>query len=119
MVDRPDARDQRADIGGKALLLDQHRPVRVRSRLGVGALVYFIPFGAQGIPRPWVFGAPRPSLPSSGAAIWAFWCVSGSMTAYVWLDIPAAVALTNVAFGLPKSLAIGCAIFWLWGRDAG
>jgi hypothetical protein len=49
-----------------------------------------------------------------GAIIWGFWVVSGTMSAMVWLALPTELAIANIAFGLPKSLAIGCAMAWLW-----
>ena len=51
-----------------------------------------------------------------GLTMWGFWVLSGTMSAFVWLDVPASVALTNVAFGLPKCLAIGWGIAWAWNR---
>lgn len=51
-----------------------------------------------------------------GLLMWGFWVVSGTMSACVWLDLPASVAIANVAFGLPKCLAIGLGIAWAHSR---
>jgi hypothetical protein len=47
-----------------------------------------------------------------GLMMWGFWVVSGTMSAFATLNLPASVALANVLFGLPKCLAIGCGIAW-------
>lgn len=51
-----------------------------------------------------------------GAVLWGFWVVAGTLTAAVWLAVPAPVAIANIAFGLPKCLAIGWATAWFWRR---
>jgi hypothetical protein len=53
---------------------------------------------------------------SFGLMMWAFWVVSGTLSATVWLAVPSALAGMNVVFGLPKSLVIGCGVAWLWSR---
>jgi hypothetical protein len=40
--------------------------------------------------------------------------VSGTFTAAVWLVVPAALAVANVASGAPKCLVIGWIIAWEW-----
>ncbi|MBI4370866.1 MAG: hypothetical protein HY552_01065 [Elusimicrobia bacterium] len=45
-----------------------------------------------------------------GLILWGFWVVSGTMTAFIWLNIPTSLAAANLIFGLPKCLAIGCGI---------
>lgn len=45
-----------------------------------------------------------------GAVVWGLWVVSGTATAYVWLDLPPSLALANLAFGLPKCVCIAGAI---------
>ena len=51
-----------------------------------------------------------------GLMAWGFWVVSGTMSAYATLNLPASVALMNALFGLPKCLAIGCGIAWVDGK---
>jgi hypothetical protein len=51
-----------------------------------------------------------------GSVLWGFWVVSGTMSTYVWMELPVSVAVANILFGLPKSLLIGlgAARFWVW-----
>lgn len=51
-----------------------------------------------------------------GLVMWGFWVVSGTLSAYVWLDIPTSVALGNTLFGLPKCVFIGCGMSRLENR---
>ena len=51
-----------------------------------------------------------------GLMIWGLWVVSGTMSAFVWLNVPVSLALANVLFGLPKCIAIGSGIAWTWSR---
>ncbi len=80
---------------------------------GTIAALAFAAWGRRVPGSPWRRGA------IFGATWFGFWVVSGTMSAYVWLAIPDSLALANVAFGLPKCLALGVALAWLWGRDDG
>ena len=51
-----------------------------------------------------------------GLMVWGFWIISGTFSAYVWLDIPLSLACVNVIFGLPKCLAIGVGVAWFFDR---
>ncbi len=66
----------------------------------------------------WAFRRIRPALTGTvlangsifGLLVWGFWVVSGTLSAFIWLDIPASLAAVNLLFGLPKCLFIGVGI---------
>ncbi len=81
---------------------------------GVNGLIAALAFAAWGARVP---GSPWRRGLVFGLTWFGFWVVSGTMSAYVWLAVPDSLALANVACGLPKCLALGAALSWLWGRE--
>jgi hypothetical protein len=73
----------------------------------IAALAFFA------IERSLVGGVARRGI-VFGSIVWGFWVISGTMSAFVWLELPASLALVNLLFGLLKCLAIGLAMAWLW-----
>ncbi|MBI5631763.1 MAG: hypothetical protein HY921_12870 [Elusimicrobia bacterium] len=51
-----------------------------------------------------------------GLILWGFWVLSGTLSVAVWLDIPTSLAVANIIFGLPKSMAIGICISGAWRK---
>jgi hypothetical protein len=98
-----------------AYLAHAHEPVfRAAPLLSLG----FLAECANGWIAALAYGAVAPALAGPswrrglifGVGMWGFWVVSGTFTAAVWLAVPWSVAASNVAFGLPKCLAIGALI---------
>jgi hypothetical protein len=48
--------------------------------------------------------------------LWGFWIVSGTASAFVWLDLPTSLALVNLAFGIPKCFCIAWVLTLLHSR---
>lgn len=77
--------------------------------------------GINGLVAAAAFLLVRPALPASprraglrfGLVLWAFWVVSGTMSAMVWLEVPRGLAAMNILFGLPKCVAIAIGIAWI------
>ncbi len=106
-------------VAAAPYLLHRHEPVfRSSPQLVLGVLAEAV--------NGWIaalsFSFIEPALAGSswrrgtlfGLMIWGFWVISGTLSAYVWLDIPFSLAGINVIFGLPKCLAIGCGVAWFF-----
>jgi hypothetical protein len=99
-------------IAAAPYLAHRHEPV---FRAVPAWLVGMVAEAANGWIAALAFGLVEPALHGSslrrgalfGLVMWGFWVLSGTFSAYVWLNVPTTLAVTNMVFGLGKCLCLG------------